>query len=172
MSRNGGANCTICTEFFSIYHMHHTVPRSRGGENSLQIPLCSSCHNILHANGVYVVARIRRAGKGKPNKAGKRFWKTPQEEANAAPWLKILVQALMTPIAEGYEAQHPIQMSFDTSLYEMVKLLKEDLGASSIEETIRHSIALALSERGLGNAARQRQAKRSAELWFMHSPSS
>ena len=162
MGEGSSGHCTICEQFFSVLHWHHTIPQSRGGKDSLQIPLCSSCHNILHANGVAVQARIR--GSKKPVR---QFWANDRQARLAEPYLQILVQALMLPIAEGYEAQHPIHLAVDPSLYEMIKLLQSDLGLSSIEKTIRHSIMQAISERGLGNAKRNREAGKRSQLWFL-----
>lgn len=162
---DSSGHCTICEQFFSVLHWHHTVPQSRGGKDSLQIPLCSSCHNILHANAVSVVARVR--GSKKPVRG---YWATPKQEHNAKPYLEILTKALLLPIAPGYEAQHPIHLTADTSLYEMIKLLQADLGASSIEKTVRHAIKHTISERGLGNAARNRKAQQKSQLWFLQSP--
>lgn len=163
MSRDTGATCTICQLFFQIWHSHHTIPRSRGGEDSQQIPLCASCHNTLHANGVAVVARI----KGSKKPVGS-FWATPEQERRAKPYLEILVKALLLPVVEGYEAQHPLHFSVDTEFYEQIKLLQQDLGATSIRNTIVHSIQRTLYERGLGNvAAGNREARKSSELWFM-----
>jgi hypothetical protein len=165
MGNGSGGTCTICTQYFSVLHWHHTVPQSRGGKDSLQIPLCSSCHNILHANAVALVARSRGS---KPKTI--QFWASSEQEKRAAPYLEILTKALLLPIAPGYEAQHPIHLTADTSLYEMIKLLQSDLGASSIEKTIRHAIMQTISERGLGNAARNREAQQKSQLWFLQSP--
>lgn len=162
MSGSSGP-CTICEQYFVVRHWHHTIPRSRGGEDSLQIPLCASCHNTLHANGVAIVARIK--GSKKPVQS---FWPDVEQERRAKPYLEILVKALLLPIVEGYEAQHPLHLSVDTPFYEMVKLLQQDLGAPSIQKTIVHCIQRTLSERGLGNVAKgNREVSQSSELWFM-----
>ncbi len=162
MGKQSDGNCTICTEYFSVLHWHHTVPQSRGGKDSLQIPLCSSCHTILHANAVALQARLKGS-----KKVVRRFWVDAEQERRAAPYLEILVKALMLPIAEGYTAQHPIHLSVDTNFYELIKLLQSDLGVSSIQKTIHMSIQHTLSERGLGNVARSREAGESSKLWFM-----
>lgn len=162
MSGDSSGTCTICAEFFSVLHWHHTVPQSRGGKDSLQIPLCSSCHNILHANGVAVVARLRGS-----KKRVRQFWANADQARRADPYLKILVQALTLPIAEGYEAKHPIHMSVDTELYEQIKLLQSDIGASSLQKAIHFSIQHALADRGIGNVKRSKEAGKRPELWFM-----
>lgn len=155
-------HCTICTKFFSVLHWHHTVPQSRGGRDSLQIPLCGNCHTVLHANGVAVQARLR--GSKTPVR---EFWPDEATRKRAAPYLEILVKALMLPIAEGYTGQHPIQLTVDTETYELIKLLQSDLGSSSIVKTIVHSIQYTLSERGLGNVAASRKAGQRSKLWFV-----
>ncbi len=158
-----GGNCTICTEYFSVIHWHHTVPQSRGGKDSLQIPLCSSCHNILHANGVAIVARLR----GSKRKI-KSFWPDAGQEHRAQPYLAVLVRALMLPVADGYEAKHPIHLSVGTELYELLKLLQADIGSSSLEKTVTYAIKNTLSIRGLTNVKHSGK-ECEGKLWFLPS---
>ena len=134
----------------------------------MQIPLCSSCHNILHANGVALVARI----KGSKNRV-RKFWPTPEQEVRAKPYLEILVKALLLPVADGYKAKHPIQLSVDTVGYELLKMLQADIGASSIQKTINYAIYRTLEERGLrdvATAAAGSKERKKPDLWFMHGP--
>ena len=152
--------CTICEDRSCVLHSHHTVPRSRGGENSLQIPLCPTCHNAIHANALYLVSRIRNP---KRKKNSERFWRTPTEEQRAEPFLKILVEALIKPIPEGLEREHLLSVSVSTELFEQFKLLQLDLGGMSQEKLLEYCIQQTIRIRGIGNVKKESQT----ELWFM-----
>ena len=154
--------CTICSVNESIMHSHHTIPRSRGGEDSRQIILCSSCHNILHANALYVVSRVRN-----PKRQARlaSFWPTDKEERRAAPWLEILVQALLAPVEHPELVGHPVGLSLDEEEFRLFKLLAKDLGCSQ-ENALRYCIHKVLETRGLKNGKKQVQS----QLWFMPVP--
>lgn len=160
-----GAACTICTTWQVVPHYHHTVPRSRGGENSLQIPLCGGCHTTLHAHALWIVAKVRNS-----KLPSKQFWASDEVENRAKKWLQILVSALSLPIAPGYVAQHPLNLSVNTEFLERIRLLQQDLGVSSMEKTIRYALEKLITERGLANVSTSTQKPRS-DLWFMHRPS-
>jgi hypothetical protein len=145
--------CTIC-DTSTIVEWHHTVPRSRGGENSLQIPLCSVCHRALHFSALAIKSKIQ---SGRPIK--KVYWKSADEQKRAEPYLQILVRALLMPIPEGMTRNHLISVSVDTETFELFKLLQLDLGISSQEETIIYCLRSAIEQRGLNNGKRHK-------LWF------
>lgn len=160
-----GKACLICGERHALMNSHHTIPRSRGGENSLQIPLCCTDHDLLHANALAIVAKLKGS-----KKAIKNFWSTPDKRERAKPWLEILVKALLQPVDPSYEAQHPIHLKVDTPFLEMMKLLQQDLGASSMEKTIRFALETSIAQRGLGNVIKNAAVKQRAKLWFMRRP--
>lgn len=153
--------CTICTVHESVMHSHHTIPRSRGGEHSRQIILCSSCHNILHANALYIVSRLRN-----PKRPPKEFWKTEAERINAQPWLQILVNALVNPaVGSASQTEHLVGCSLDTEHFQMFKLLANDLGCSQ-ENAVEYCIKYVLTKRGL------KSEKTKPDLWFLPVPKS
>lgn len=152
--------CKICLQHEAIMHSHHTVPQSRGGKDSLQIILCPTCHNSLHANGVFMVAQIRR---NKIRKA-KRFWKNSEDESRAQAYLEILVRALITPLPAGFERDHLVTTTVKTSNFEDLKMLQLDLGQSSMEKTLNYCIAFTLQSKGITNVG---QSKKESELWFV-----
>src|ERR1019366_10610744 len=100
--------CLICLVSDAVMHSHHTVPRSRGGDNSKQITLCAGCHNCLHANALAIIRRI----KGGSKKPVKQFWKEAEQETRANPWLEILVRAMMSPPV--CEREHLLSISVAT----------------------------------------------------------
>lgn len=162
-------NCTICTEYFTLLHWHHTVPRSLGGENSLQIPLCSDCHNVLHANADAVVAKIRN---GKSIK--RRFWKTPENAERAERWLGILVNAILSPPVAMEDKGYKTTVEVPQELHKGLNMLKQDLpGVNNLQETVLYCIAETLKSRGLINVreesnpseGRRLTKKSKADLW-------
>lgn len=145
--------CLICGVGTSAIHYHHTIPRSCGGENSVQVPLCGNCHTTLHAHGLAIAARA----KGSKRHVN-QFWPSPEQEDNALPLLKVLVTALLNP---DNKSRIPFQLSFDPYLYNALKVLKSDLGLSSLEKTLKYCLIQALHEKGLShvyeeNAERQK----------------
>ena len=151
--------CTICRRNEAIMHSHHTVPQARGGKDSLQIILCPTCHNSLHANGVFMVSQIR----GNKIRRPKAFWRTPDEEVNARPYLEILVRALIAPLPDGFQRDHLVSTSVKTTLFEDIKMLQLDQGISSMEKTLEYCIKFTLHSKGITNV---RQAKEQSSEWF------
>jgi hypothetical protein len=154
-------SCTICLCKPSVIHMHHTIPRSRGGENSLQIPLCGSCHNILHANALYVVSRLKN-----PKRAAETFWNSEALRERADRWLKILVEALVTPNEERASiTEHLIGTKLSAEDFRLFKILARDLGCSQ-ENAVAYCVKYVLQKRGFKNE------KTKPELWFLPVPKS
>lgn len=154
--------CVACEKIEPIMHSHHTVPRSRGGEDSLQIPLCPTCHNSLHAHALFSVSQIRTNKIRKP----KQFWPRPEQEVRVRPYLEILVKALLLPIPPGVERQHQVATSVSTVTFEGLKLLQLDLGLSSLQKTLDYCIQSALTSKGLSNVSRKTKQNSSA-MWFL-----
>lgn len=157
--------CVICGCGCTVPHYHHTVPRSRGGDNSEIIKLCSNCHNALHANALSIAARIRNKNRRMLNR---RFWLTSIEEENAKPYLEILVRALLTPIQGN--RQHLVSINVPTWLFEGLNLLQLDLGISSQAKTLEHCLLTVLQDRGLLDVVhRQETTERipSTPMWFL-----
>ncbi len=158
------APCIICSQTGTVIHSHHVVPQSRGGQDSLQIALCPTCHNAIHANAVFLVSQIRRNVIRK----SKKFWRSPEEELRASKFLEILVRALLSPILA--ERKHLLSTSVSTSVFEEFKLLQLDIGASSMEKTLHYCIQSALNNKGISNVSRTVQKESS--MWFLHKPAS
>ena len=156
-SVKSGAPCTICGVNESVMHAHHTVPQSRGGKDSLQIVLCSGCHNVLHANANYLVSRIRN-----PKRPAKQFWKNEHVSRSAERWLQILVQSLLSPNEEAAtKTEHPVTANLSGSDFQKFKILARDLGCSH-EKAVLYCIKTILSGRGLDN-----ENTTKPELWFL-----
>lgn len=150
--------CTICLIPTSVPHYHHTVPQSRGGVNSQQIPLCASCHNVLHAQALNIVSKKRTP---------KVFWEIVENERRALPYLKILVSALSCPIVNGYTRKHKLVLEVPTNTFESFKQLQLDLGLSSQEKTLMYCLVQQLKIRGICDEINSAGSKRNKKLWFV-----
>lgn len=159
-----GNYCCICADNAGVLHSHHTVPRSRGGEKSLQINLCPTCHNAIHANALAIVSRIKNPKR--PNNT-RRFWRNAEEEQRAERFLQILVEALVKPIPEELEREHLLSLNVSTSLFEQFKLLQLDTGLSSQEKVLNYCIKQTLINRGIENVSSKNPKKECIDLWFM-----
>lgn len=147
--------CTICTCESSALHMHHTVPRSRGGENSLQIPLCGDCHTTLHANAVYLVSKLNN-----PKRESKTFWVDHATQERAQRWLEILVRALVSASPEQAAiTEYPVGTKLKQQEFIAFKQLAKDLGCSQ-EKAVEYCIKYVLKIKGFGNETKP-------QLWFL-----
>lgn len=117
------APCEICLNNYSIMHSHHTIPRSRGGEDSKQIILCPTCHNLLHSWAYHLIS--------KNPKGIKQFFVDSGQIDRAQPYLRILTESLLKPIPEG--TKHPIQFRISDGDYQLFKMLCSDMNKSQIE---------------------------------------
>src|SRR5690606_12418127 len=136
MAKQVSGDCTICEKYFSLLHWHHTIPQALGGEDSKQIPLCAQCHNLLHANAEAIVAKLR-SGRA----VNRTYWANSTEENNAAPWLEILVNAILSGTNVAGK-KYVMSFGAPTALHHALQLFKMDSGLKSLEK----AIILALSE--------------------------
>jgi hypothetical protein len=142
MKKYKEGSCKICEQHFTLLHWHHTVPQALGGRDSVQIPLCSQCHNLLHANSEAVVAARRN---GKP--VTRIFWRSAREEANAQPWLEILVDAIQN--AHVVKGKHYVmQFEAPAQLHRALQLFKMDSGVTSLDRAVILAISELLRAKG------------------------
>lgn len=149
--------CTICGIIESVMHSHHTVPQARGGKDSLQIILCSSCHNILHANALYVVSCIRNP---KRTRRTSSFWGSPEEEQNAKRWVEVLVTAFLTDVPNTDSLEHLVSTNLSSKDWNLFKILAKDLGTSQ-EKALEYCIKYTLNKKGIKHETTK------PELWFL-----
>jgi hypothetical protein len=125
---------------------HHTVPQSCGGEKSLQVSLCASHHDILHAHALAIIAAKKRN-----KKIEKQFWKTEQEEQNAQPLLNVLLQSLQLN-KDSTEAQNRniVSANLNLLLKQSLKLLAKDLKMSQ-DKALTFSLIYTLNQKGILN---------------------
>jgi hypothetical protein len=131
-------------------HWHHTVPRSLGGEDSLQIPLDADCHNTLHHKASAIVAQFRG---GKKTKIG-QFWPSVDSERRAEQWLQILVSSMLFPpdTASGDKQTLLPMIKVGPQVRQGLDLLKKDLpGITNIEQTLFYCVMFTLQSKGYYN---------------------
>lgn len=161
--------CIICGQFTRSIHWHHTVPRSLGGEDSLQIPIDGNCHTTLHAKSEAVVSRMR----GNRQKPVGQFWESVEAEQRAEPWLKILVEAMLNPPVEPGQREILLPMiKVPADLRLDLELLKRDLpGITNMSQALLYCIEFTLKAKGLrdekANDTRRDQSpsKKRNSLW-------
>lgn len=150
--------CLVCEKSTSNIHMHHTVPQCRGGKHSQQIPLCGDCHTVLHAHALHVFTAIKNN-----RRSTKSYWSNPQHEERAMPFVGIIVNAFMMPIQSGEPSKHPILTTVDGETMLLLKRLKQDIGASSIDATLRYCILKTCERQGIKNE----QTQGNSAMWFL-----
>lgn len=169
MAKEVEGNCTICTQYFSLLHYHHTVPRALGGEDSLQIPLCAQCHNVLHAEAEAIVAK-KRTGK----EISRTYWTSPLHADNARPFLEILVNAMLNADLAPIENKlWIIQARAPDALRRAMQLYKLDSGLPSMEKALLLCLAETLKKKGYLNgndksqshSGQEKPKKPAAPLW-------
>ena len=157
--KNG--HCIICTLYCNALNWHHTVPQALGGSQSLQIPLCPTCHDTLHAHAEAVVARMR----GKKNKKVTRcFWRTAEAEYNAKPYLEILIHSIINPPVSAEDKETKVIAKLDYDLHRGLQLLKIDESLGNLEAAIKYCIAFTLNNKGIGNGNFKRTQKERKNL--------
>ncbi|QYW03299.1 hypothetical protein pEaSNUABM14_00340 [Erwinia phage pEa_SNUABM_14] len=162
--------CIICGQFSRAIHYHHTVPRSLGGEHSLQIPIDGNCHTTLHAKAEAVVARL--AGNRKQPIG--QFWDDPDAEQRAEMWLTILVDAMLNPPVQPGQKEVLLPMiKVDLETRHALELLKRDTpGITNMGQVLRYCIETTLKVKGLKNgksenphSGHQSTRKKRDDLW-------
>ncbi|MGL5013458.1 MAG: HNH endonuclease signature motif containing protein [Bacteroidales bacterium] len=146
--------CIICTKMTGAINWHHTIPRSLGGTESLQIPVCGDCHTSLHSNALGVVAQISKPSKSnKSNATNKTYWSNPADQQRAKHWLQILVQALLLPpISVGDKKTLLPMIAVDSSTRQQLSLMQKDLqGVTNLEQLLLFCINYTLKNRGYKN---------------------
>lgn len=149
MSKQGkyqSGSCTICTRHFSALHWHHTVPQALGGKNSLQIPLCGSCHTQLHAQAEGVVARLR-GSKKKP----RTYWANDLEERNAKPYTEILVNSIRNAPPSLAGKEWTVQSRIPDAVHKALHLYKIDSGLRNLDQALLLCLAETLKKKGYLN---------------------
>jgi hypothetical protein len=159
--------CVICTVYCNALNWHHTVPVALGGESSLQIPLCPTCHDTLHAHAEAIVAKIRTGRKIK-----RIFWKTSLEENNSKVYIEILVGSILSPPIAPEDKEIKVMAKLDVNLHRGLQLIKIDNALGNLETALKYCIAYTLKNKGVENGNDKRASKESqdtkitkASLW-------
>jgi hypothetical protein len=123
---------------------HHTVPQAYGGVDSLQIPLCASCHTILHANADAIVAKIQ-TGKS----ITRRFWTNDSAADRAKKYVSLIVNATLYR-HEVEDKEYKLNVIISAELHNALVRLKQDLtGVSTLNDAVLYCVVNTLAQRGL-----------------------
>jgi hypothetical protein len=160
--------CVICTKYFKQLHWHHTVPQALGGENSLQIPLCATCHGQLHAHAEGVVARQRTGRKSK-----RSYWANATEEHNAKPYIEVLVNSILNAPTSLAGKMWKMQSRIPDEVHSALQLFKIDSGLPNLDQALLLCLAETLKKKGYLNgydkpdaqAGKSGSKKSAASLW-------
>lgn len=146
----GMTQCCICHTWTGTIHWHHTIPRSLGGTDSLQIPIDADCHNNLHAKADAIVAMIRSGGK---RTVKSRFWAKQEAENRAEQWLQILIHSMLyPPVSAGEKMILLPSIKVDMSTRQQIQLLQKDLpGVTNLEQLLQFCINYTLHNKGYKN---------------------
>lgn len=149
--------CCVCLQPTANIHMHHTIPRSLGGEDSLQIPLDGDCHTKLHAHASAIVAKVN----GKRKSPVVSPW-TPDEEIRVRRWLEILVHAMLNP-PNGTEKMTLLpQLRVDGELRSQLEILKRDSNLKNLENTLLYCIQFTIKAHGIPEHEKRTKPKEDA----------
>ena len=152
MQKYGSGTCTICAEYTTMLVWHHTVPQAQGGVDSLQIPLCASCHTILHANADAIIAKIQSGRSIK-----RTYWKDEATGRRAQKYVGMIVDAVLYQ-DDNDGKDYKLNVTVDCTLHKALKLLKNDLeGVTNISDAILYCVHSTLNQRGLLNAKNNRR---------------
>lgn len=162
--------CTICVKHFTLLHWHHTTPQALGGKDSLQIPLCSQCHNLLHAHAEAVVAQVRTGRQSK-----RQYWANDTQEQNAKPYLDILVSAILSAADNGVAGKKwMISSRIPDEVHKALHLFKIDSGLRNLDQALLLCLAETLKKKGYldgqddnsqSQTGKSRTKKPSTSLW-------
>jgi hypothetical protein len=139
-------HCIICGVRSAALHEHHVVPRSCGGSQGETIMICGQCHTTLHAHGSFLASK--RVG----NRPAKQFWSNPDHERRAMPYLTKLVTALLASRDVDFDSSsrlRTLSLRMTEDMYRALKLLKMDIGASSLESALQFCVQRTLITKGL-----------------------
>lgn len=118
--------CIICGSEVSL-HEHHVIPQACGGRDGPTVMLCADHHNLIHYLAVRLVSALRQG------KEVEFEWPEDQGDREVA---RYLVGEIVKATLNSKEKVYKLTLEFDPLQREMLGLLKETLGVSSLQKVV------------------------------------
>lgn len=109
-------------------HVHHVIPQSRGGKDGPTVILCSDHHNLIHSLALKASTSIK-------NGKGFDFDQIHIPNVNNS-LAKQLIMEVVKATVEDKNQMYKVTLEFTVLQREMLEILKQDFGASSLKKTI------------------------------------
>ena len=124
--------CVICKKSKDVViHVHHVIPQAYGGRDGPTVELCADHHNMIHAAAVKIASAIRRG------KAVDFVWPKEHGDCDVA---RHLVGAIVKASLKTNTKQYKYTIVLTQHERDMLELLKQAYGVSSLEKAIYNSL--------------------------------
>lgn len=131
--------CVVCQKTEdSCLHEHHVIPQANGGTNGPTVMLCAEHHNMIHKVAVKILTLIRNG------KEPEFTWPANHGDTNIA---KYLVGEIVTSTLSTKTKKYKVILEFDQVQRDMLDLLKQELGVSSINKVLYSCLELVFKSR-------------------------
>lgn len=131
--------CCVCGKGkVEVLHVHHVIPQAYGGRDGKVVDICAEHHNMVHSTAVKMIAAIRK-GKGVDF-----VWPANHGKFEVA---KYLVGEIVKAALNSKTKVYVYQLKVGQHERDMLQLLKEAHGVSSLEKTIYASLNDSFNQR-------------------------
>jgi hypothetical protein len=118
--------CFECEKENVDIHFHHIIPEVRGGKKT--IPLCPTCHGLVHNRNFEHHKELQRIGIEKAKLAGKFMGRKPESRETLENFLnKDKTKKIIELLNNGYGIRSIMRMAdcANGTVYKVKKLLSE-----------------------------------------------
>lgn len=120
--------CLICSKGETeVIHSHHVIPQSCGGKDGPQVDLCAEHHNMIHQFALKLVTSYRKGI------VPEFIWPKNHGDFNVA---RYLVGEIVKATLTSKDKKYKFFLEFDQVQREMLELLKQEFGVTSITKAV------------------------------------
>lgn len=124
--------CCVCGKGEQeVIHEHHVIPQACGGRDGPTVDICAEHHNMIHVMAVKMATAMRHG------KMPEFIWPTNHGDGNVA---KYLVGEIVKATLQSKDKKYKVVLEFDQLERDMLELLKQEHGASSLVKAIYSSL--------------------------------